>query len=223
MSTEGAVTDLLARARELSCSALSDALDRLGIEAQLNGIYGVDPNFRICGPAFTVGYRPVQTRGETVGDYIDDVAEGAVIVIDNSSRLDCTVWGDILTETALVRRLGGTVIDGTCRDSQSSVELGYPIFSRSRWMRTGKDRVCVESVQKPIILSGIEVCPNDVLIGDRDGVVAVPGARLEEVVDVARSIEDTEEQIRQAVRSGDRLDVARERLGYHQLQQRNDA
>ena len=81
----------------LGTSALSDAMDRLGIAGQALGIKPIDRSFRVCGPAFTVHNMPVDIHGGSVGDYIDDVPEGAVICIDNAGRLDCTVWGDILT------------------------------------------------------------------------------------------------------------------------------
>ena len=43
---------------------------------------------------------PSGRSGKTVGDYIDDVAGGQVVVIDNGGRLDATVWGDLLTSVA---------------------------------------------------------------------------------------------------------------------------
>jgi len=72
-------------------------------------------------------------------------------VLDNGGRENATVWGDILTWVAHRRGVAGTVIDGACRDTHLSLELGYPIFSRSYSMRTGKDRVQVEAMNGPSI------------------------------------------------------------------------
>jgi 4-hydroxy-4-methyl-2-oxoglutarate aldolase len=209
---------LLDRARLLTAAGVSDAMDRLGIGGQVPGVRPVDPSFRLCGPAFTVKYRPVEAVGETVGDYIDDVLAGSVVVIANQGRTDCTVWGDILTETAHSRGLAGTVIDGLCRDAAWAARVGYPVYAVATWMRTGKDRVTVEAVGTPIDIAGVPVAPGDIVIGDRDGLVVVPAGRMAEVVELAESIELVEEQIRIAVRSGERLDAARSRLGYHSLQ-----
>ena len=85
---------------KLGTSALSDAMDRLGIPGQALGIKPVDRSFLVCGPAFTVHNMPCDIHGGSVGDYIDDVPTGAVVVIDNGGRLDATVWGDILTTVA---------------------------------------------------------------------------------------------------------------------------
>jgi regulator of RNase E activity RraA len=214
---------LLDRARLLTAAGVSDAMDRLRIAGQVAGVRPVDSSFRLCGPAFTVRYRPVASIGETVGDYVDDVPAGSVVVIANQGRTDCTVWGDILTETARSRGLAGTVIDGLCRDAEWAARAGYPVYAVATWMRTGKDRVTVEAVGTSIDVAGVTVAPGDIVIGDRDGVVVVPAGRLAEVVELAESIEAVEEQIRVAVRAGERLDAARRRLGYHALQRAGEA
>ena len=137
------------RASRLDTTALSDALDRLGIAGQCLGVKPLDPGFRLAGRAFTILYGPAGTPSGTVGDYIDDVPEGGVVVLDNGGREDATVWGDILTMVAHRRGLAGTVIDGACRDTHLARELGYAIYSRSWSMRTGKDRVQVEAMNGP--------------------------------------------------------------------------
>ena len=89
---------------------------------------------------------PASVPPGTVGDFIDDVAAGDVVVIDNGGRTDCTVWGDIMTQYAGAHRFAATVIDGVCRDVNKALGDGYPLFSRGRFMRTGKDRVQVGAV-----------------------------------------------------------------------------
>jgi 4-hydroxy-4-methyl-2-oxoglutarate aldolase len=215
-----AFNELRQRAAKLTTSGLSDALDKLEIPGQVADVRPIDPSSSLCGPAFTVSYRAVEAVGETVGDYIDDIPPGSVVVIDNQGRTDCTVWGDILTETAHARGIAGSVLDGVCRDAQASVTLGYPIYARANWMRTGKDRVTVDATQVPVRISGVAVDPGDLVVGDRDGVVVVPADRVADVIALAESIEATEEQIRIAVRSGERLDSVRARFGYHLLQRR---
>jgi 4-hydroxy-4-methyl-2-oxoglutarate aldolase len=212
--------DPLTRVRALSTSALSDALDRLGIAGQALGIAPLDRGFRLAGRAWTLRYGPVgQDRG-TVGDYIDDLGPGDVVVLDNQGRLDATVWGDLLTVTAHRRGVAGTVIDGVCRDVDRSLSLGYPIFSRGNWMRTGKDRVRVEATQVPVSIGGIRVEPGDLLLGDGDGLVAVPAARADDVLAAAEEIERAEDAIRTAVENGSSLREARRAVGYHDLQHR---
>ena len=208
----------LARLSGLSTSGVSDALDKLGIRGQALGIAPLDRAFRLAGRAWTLRYGPVGEDRGTVGDYVDDLGPGDVVVLDNQGRLDATVWGDLLTTTAHRRGVAGTVIDGVCRDVDRSLDLGYPVFARGNWMRTGKDRVRVEATQVPVSVGGVRIEPGDLLLGDGDGLVAVPAARIEEVLRAAEEIERAEEAIRRAVEGGASLRDARREHRYHDLQ-----
>ncbi len=204
----------------LSTSGVSDALDRLGIAGQCFRVMPIFPGVRLCGPAFTLRYQPIGIEGGTVGDFIDDVPPGAVVAIDNGGRTDCTVWGDILTDAAARRGIAGTVIHGICRDVDRSREMGYPLFATGHWMRTGKDRVHLVATNAPVDIGGVLVAAGDVLLGDDNGVVSVPAARLAEVTETAATIEAAEDRIRAAIAEGSSLREARAAQGYHALQSR---
>jgi len=206
------------RASKLDTTALSDALDRLGIAGQCLNIKPLDHRFRFAGRAFTILYGPAGKPPGTVGDYIDDVPPGGVVVLDNGGRENATVWGDILTMVATRRGVAGTVIDGACRDTHLARELNYPIFSRSYSMRTGKDRVQVEAMGGPVNIGDARVHPGDLLRGDSDGVLVIPREHEDAVLAAAEEIDAKEEQIRRAVLGGLSLTEARRQLGYHQLQ-----
>jgi 4-hydroxy-4-methyl-2-oxoglutarate aldolase len=210
----------LQRAAKLDTTALSDAMDRLGIGGQCLGIKPLDPKFRLTGRAFTILYGPAGMPPGTVGDYIDDVEPGGVVVLDNGGRENATVWGDILTMVAHTRRVAGTVIDGACRDVALSLQLGYPIFSRSYSMRTGKDRVQVEALGGTVNIGDARVDAGDLLRGDADGIVAIPRAHEDAILSAAEEIDAVEERIRKAVQSGLSLREARVQHGYHKLQSR---
>ena len=212
--------DNVERAGKLETATLSDALDRLGINGQCAGIRPHDPGFRLCGRAFTVQYGPAGVPAGTVGDFIDDVPAGEVIVLDNRGREDATVWGDILTEIAHRRGIAGTVIDGVSRDMALCLDLRYPIFARGRWMRTGKDRVQVEAVNRTVAIGGVRVAPGDIVRGDADGLVVLPREHEGAILEAAEEIGRAEDAIRAAVRDGKRLDVARAEFRYHSLQTR---
>lgn len=208
------------RAAALDTPTLSDALDRLGIVGQCYRISPRESGFRLAGRAFTILYGPAGKPAGTVGDFIDEVEPGSVIVLDNGGRDDVTVWGDILTEIAHRRGIAGTVIDGINRDTSLCLSLGYPVFSRNSWMRTGKDRVQVEGVNVPVTIGGARVAPGDLLKGDTDGVVVLPREHEGAILDAAEEIQAAEERIRAACREGASLREARERYRYHSLQTR---
>lgn len=212
---------IIDRAGKHDCATLSDAMDKLGIEGVCRGIKPRDHAFRLCGRAFTVRYIPVDVLAPgTVGDFVDDLPAGTVVVIDNRGREDCTVWGDIMTQLASHKGLGGTVIDGACRDVDLCLKLGYPIYSRSYSMKTGKDRVQVDATGVNVEIGGAVVRPGDVLVGDADGVVVIPAERAEEVLALADEIAGAENAIRQAITEGMSLRDARAKFRYHSLQTR---
>ncbi|NVZ72317.1 RraA family protein [Pseudomonas costantinii] len=212
---------LVALFEGLDTPGVSDAMDKLGIPGQCLGIAPLD-NYRgaVVGPAFTVQYAPAGMPPGSVGDFIDDVLPGDVVVIANAGRTDCTVWGDIMTQYSGTRGIAATVIDGVCRDVSKALDDGYPLFTKGRYMRTGKDRVEVLSVNQPVAISGARVCARDIVVADANGVLVVPRARAAEVASVARQIEVVEAQIRAQIESGKTLKQARESLGYHTLQRK---
>lgn len=204
----------------LSTATISDALDTFGIAGGCLGISPVVSGVKMAGTAFTLKYIPAGSVKGTVGDYIDDLNPGDVVVLDNNGRTDCTVWGDILTVTAKMKGLAGTVIDGVCRDVPTILEEKYPVFTRGRFMMTGKDRVMVQAVQIPVSVGRVQVKPGDVLVGDDSGVVVIPWELAEDVLSAALAIEEAEKSIVSAVKSGLSLREAREKFGYHKLQAR---
>lgn len=212
---------LVALFEGLDTPGVSDALDKLGLPGQCLGLAPLDNYSKvIVGPAFTVQYVSASVPPGTVGDFIEDVLPGDVVVIDNGGRTDCTVWGDIMTQYAGSRQIAATVIDGVCRDVNKALGDGYPIFSKGRFMRTGKDRVQVQSVNQPVSVGTARVCARDIVVADANGVVIVPRARAAEVAACARQIESVEADIRALIAQGKTLKQARTALGYHSLQRK---
>jgi len=213
--------ELVALFEGLDTPGVSDALDKLGLPGQCLGVAPLDNYSKvIVGPAFTVQYVSASVPPGTVGDFIEDVAPGDVVVIDNGGRTDCTVWGDIMTQYAGTRQIAATVIDGVCRDVNKALGDGYPIFSKGRFMRTGKDRVQVQSVNQPVSIGTARVSARDIVVADANGVVIVPRARAAEVAACARQIESIEADIRALISQGKTLKEARAALGYHSLQRK---
>ena len=209
---------IIERMRKLDTTSVADAMDKLGIECSTYGIKPLAFGQKICGRAFTVHYVPCGVKKGTVGDFLDEVQPGQVIVIDNAGRDDCTVWGGIMAQAAKIFRIEGTVIDGVCRDIPEILKSEYPVFSKGTYMRTGKDRVYVDAVNVPVTLSDISVFPGDIVLGDDSGVVIIPAGIAEKVAEIAESIDEKETEIMNLVYSGMTLKEAREKTGYHHLQ-----
>ena len=203
----------------LGTATIADALDRHGLAGCVAGVGGLAAGASCCGPAFTVRYVPARSPGKAdVGDFLDEVPGGSVVVIDNGGRVDCTVWGGIMCRVALARGVNGAVIDGACRDVAEARALGFPLFARAPFMRTGKERVKLQAVGERIALGGVVVEPEDLVRGDADGVVVIPVQRAPELLAGAQQIADAEARIVHAVEHGETLRAARAAQHYHRLQ-----
>jgi 4-hydroxy-4-methyl-2-oxoglutarate aldolase len=210
--------EIIEKFKSMDTTCLSDAMDRLGIKCGCSGILPVVPGVKAVGEAFTVKYRPCGSVKGTVGDFLDDVAPGQVVVLDNGGRTYGTVWGDIMTVYAQKRGVAGTVIDGVCRDLPRILDVRYPIFTRGRFMVTGKDRVELDGLNVPVSISDVQVRPGDIVVCDDTGVVVVPADKAGEVFEAACEIDAVEQQILALLDEGMTMREARAKLGYHKLQ-----
>jgi regulator of RNase E activity RraA len=214
-------SELVAIFEGLDTCGVSDAMDKLGLPGQCLDIMPLANYTKtVVGPAFTVKYVAASNPPGPVGDFVDDVAPGDVVVIDNDGRTDCTVWGDIMTQFALSQKFAATVIDGVCRDVMKAIGDGYPMFTRGRFMRTGKDRVEFSAAGVPVSIGTARVRPRDIVVADANGVVVVPREKAREVAETARKIEEAEASIRRKISNGKTLKEARATLGYHTLQRK---
>lgn len=191
------------RLRTFSSTVVSDALDRCGVGGVLTGIHRMSGDGAVAGPAFTVRYVD-QSAGEPgdVGDFLDEVAPGDIVVIDEGGRVDCSIWGSLTTLAARQRGIAGTVIDGACRDIESLRRSGYPVHARGHTPRTGKDRVRMASEGEPVQLAGVRIVPHDLVLADEDGIVVVPRPHVDEVLSAAEHIREHEDRIAAAVTDG---------------------
>lgn len=208
--------DFLNELKKISITALSDALDQEGIDGGCKAIFPRSKNKVMVGKAFTVKFSEVKSGTfARAADYIDEVKPGEVIVIDNAGRDYCTVWGGILTETAIYKKLAGTVIDGACRDIEIIGKSSYPVFTKYVFMKTGKNRVRLDFIQKPVMISGIVVNPGDYIKGDENGILVIPSGKIEIVITKAKKIKTNEEEILAAVNRGVSLKKARITFSYN--------
>ncbi|MCX6722457.1 MAG: RraA family protein [Candidatus Staskawiczbacteria bacterium] len=209
--------DIIKKLEKLDISAISDALDQYGVNGGCH-LVPRSKNKKIIGRAFTVKFKKVDPGiFAKAADYIEEVKEGEVIVIDNNGDNSCTVWGNILTKTAIIKKISGTIIYGACRDSYKISNCKYPIFSKDVFMKTGKNRVILDYVQKPVYIDGILVNHGDYIKGDESGVIIIPSGIIEQIIIKAEQITINEEAILRAVKKGMSLNKAREKYNYNLL------
>lgn len=130
------------------------------------------------------------------------LAEPGDVIIAAADGFSATaVVGDNVTMMAKNKGVAAIVLDGMARDSYGIVPVGLPVFSRgitpNSCVRSGPGKVGL-----PIVCGGVAIQSGDVLIGDRDGVVAVPLADLEAIIGQLSEIRRMEEETQAKIRAG---------------------
>ena len=98
----------------------------------------------------------------------------------------------MLTTAAMHRELAGVVINGAVRDSNTVVELGFPVFAKALSIK-GTAKADKGVIGTEVTIDGVRIVTGDMIVGDRDGVVAVPQSTVESVLEAAKAKEETEE------------------------------
>lgn len=116
------------------------------------------------------------------------IRPGSAIIIDDVEDRDI---GSIGSNNILNwYKLGavGVVTDAGARDTDEVGLEGVPLYVRNkgRGIRPGRNEI--ESVNRPVSIGGVLVCPGDVVVGDGDGVVVVPRVVAEQVAKYANEI-----------------------------------
>ena len=170
----------------LPTATISDCLDRLqAMHAGIHRVSGGD----LLGPAFTI--ETCAGDSATIHRAIEVAPSGSVLVIDAGGHLGRAVWGNVLTVAALQRGVRGIVLDGVVRDLEALREVDFPVFARGT-CPAGPHKGFVGRWGVPVQCGGIVVTSGDVVVGDADGVVIVPGSRIDGLPEAveARVIEE---------------------------------
>jgi 4-hydroxy-4-methyl-2-oxoglutarate aldolase len=186
-------------ARTLPAATLHEAGGKIG--ALPAAIKPVAQGFRICGTAITV-HSP---GGDNLWLHRAVVLAqpGDVLVVYTNGVYEHGYWGEVMTTAAKVRGLAGLVIDASVRDADLLEQIGFPVFSRGLSIRgTGKDYGAIGWINEPVMIGNVTVNAGDLIVGDRDGVVAIPRKRAADVVEKAARREAEEAAICKRIEAG---------------------
>jgi 4-hydroxy-4-methyl-2-oxoglutarate aldolase len=201
LDIERVAADVVERATQLPAATLHEAGGRIGVLP--HAIKPVGPRMRICGPAVTVHSPGGDNLWLHRALYV--AKPGDVLVVHVSGVEDFGYWGEIMSTAAQALGLGGLVIDGCVRDGDPLEALGFPVFSTGLCVRgTGKDHGARGWINHPLRLGNLTVNAGDLIVGDRDGVVAIPRERAADIVAASEARELKEAGVMQRLRDGER-------------------
>jgi len=183
--------EVISSFRSIPSATIHEAGGRIGFIDPV--IKPIAKGMRICGPAFTVQCAPGDNL--MLHKALERALPGDVIVASVGGGYGYGYFGGLMAVSAMARKVGGLAIDGCVRDSEEMVRMGFSVFSRGTAIR-GTVKGTLGLVNYPVVFGGLMVNPGDLIVGDDDGLVAVPLADVGDVLE--RSVKRTENEVQKA-------------------------
>ncbi|MCJ8139885.1 RraA family protein [Falsirhodobacter halotolerans] len=182
--------------RGLPVANIGDTMNRASLlDARLRRISRVD----MAGPAFTVKSRAGDNL--MLHKALDMAAPGDVIVFDGHGDLTTAITGELMMQTAIERRLGGIVIDGAIRDLATLRDLPLSIYAAGV-TPAGPYKDGPGEINVPVTVGGVVIHPGDIIVGDEDGLVAIPPADARDILTMTRAKQAAEQDKMAAIKAG---------------------
>ncbi|HZP93569.1 MAG TPA: RraA family protein [Burkholderiales bacterium] len=189
------------RKPENSTGNIADAVDEAtGARGWMDSDMKPVIDTKIVGRAATALMRPVLRNDARryqnhLLEILDQAEPGSVLVYVMEDGPDIAAMGNLMATTAKVRGLEAAVIDGAVRDITEIRQIGFPVWSRRVSPATSVGRMVSVAKQVPVRCGGVMVHPGDYIVADADGVVVVPQAAGERVVQLLKQYDDKESKM----------------------------
>ena len=177
------------------------------ISDNMNRMFAGGPTLRpmhrgggLAGTALTVRTHPGDNL--MIHKAADIAQSGDVIVVDGGGDLTNSLIGELIVAYARSKGVVGFVVNGAIRDLDTLGAGNFPIYAAGVSHR-GPYKDGPGEVNVPIALGGMVVEPGDIIIGDLDGVVAIPKRGADKILAAARTQQTKEAQILAAIEKGE--------------------
>lgn len=185
---------------DLAALGTATVYEASGLDCALDpAIHAAWRGARLCGPAFTVAC----PAGDNLAVHraLESASPGEVLVVAAGGAL-FGYWGEVLTVAARARGVAGLVIDGGVRDAEALERLAFPVFARGVALARTAKREPGE-LGRTVVAGGVRVERGDVLLGDADGVIALPRASVATVLQAARARDVRERSYLERIERGE--------------------
>lgn len=169
--------ELVARFAQLPVANVSDSMHRMAAAGPR--LQAFHRQGRLAGPALTVKTRPGDNL--MIHKAMDMALPGDVVVVDAGGDLTNSLMGELMLAHAIRRGIGGFVLYGAIRDADAFRASGLPVWAMGVTHR-GPYKDGPGEINVPIALEGMVIAPGDLMLGDADGVLAVPVEGAAEVL-----------------------------------------
>lgn len=198
----------------LYSAVISDTLDSFGLKHQAMKPYmrPLDERLVFMGPARTGRFVHADDPKDGENPYeiemalLDDLKPGDVSVLACGGPTDWIApWGELLTTASIARGAVGCVTDGLVRDIKHIKALNFPVFHGGIGPLDTRGRAKMVEMDTTVTCGGVSVSSGDIVFGDVDGVVVIPKAYADRVIDRAREKIASENHTRDELRQGSLL------------------
>ncbi|MFP4380679.1 MAG: RraA family protein [Candidatus Sumerlaeia bacterium] len=117
--------------------------------------------------------------------FMKEIEEGDFVVIDQSG-VDAGLMGSNNSLGGVKSGARGYVTNGGVRDTDEIILQKIPFWSAFCSQKMVQGRLQFDSMDVPVAIGGVTVCPGDVVVADGDGVIVVPRKLAKEVAIYAR-------------------------------------
>lgn len=180
-----------------------DALAMSGIQGGIIGIHPVRgfEDEKIIGRAATAQYAPPRADTLKMSSYgvVRDTAPGSILMVDADGQAGHFV-GDNVAWCAKRQGLAGIVVNGGVRDVVGLREANLPIYSTGLAVRQPSNML-LSAQGVPVTIGGVLIKPGDVVMCDEDGVVVIPAASLDAVIENMKVMFEVEDGMARAIQA----------------------
>lgn len=199
--------------------AVHDVLRMMGHDNAVlpSDIKAIAPGTKLAGPAWTVSGHIDRTksRDETLLGWCTLLAKApaAHVVVCQPNNHEIALMGELSAQTLKARGVLGYVVDGGSRDTDLVLEQGFPVFCSFLTPADVVERWIPDRYGEPVTIGDVTISTGDYLLGDRDGIVIIPRALIEEVIARTEEVVATESDMRRALIGGMDPVAAYEKFG----------
>ena len=190
--------ELCAQAKKLPVSNISDVMSRnIGAPAHLLPRH---KGGQMAGSALTLSVRPGDNL--MLHKALMMAQPGDVLVVDAGGALDNAIMGELMLARGVQAGIAGVVIYGAIRDLGSIAQQETPVFACGMSHR-GPYKTGPGEIGFPVALGKMIVNPGDVIVGDDDGILALPRDKAAEILGRAEKKHEAEERQLEKTLNGD--------------------
>ncbi|MCC6455378.1 MAG: RraA family protein [Caldilineaceae bacterium] len=210
LADEQAILDFVRQ--KLHVAAVCDILDDLGYrhQAMHQRLRPLLPDIRNCGfvgRARTLRWMETDyvVEEDPYGleiDFMDSLGAGDVIIHSTDFGGTNAPWGELMTTLAQYRGAVGCVCDSQIRDTVQIIDMGFPVYYTGIRPLDSKGRARVMGIDLPVRCGDVLVHPGDLIFADHDGIVVIPKAQVQQVIQLAQEKMEKENHTRNDLLAG---------------------